>query len=153
MKRLLLIGVLLLAVTASNRSMAAGPQAWVDGWPGAWASAGHCDPYVDYDCALPHVSPEALRAMERSGNCDPYLDYKCLDAYLGDDVVTRFGETHLAPAAMFWRAVAQYSGTHDHAVLGAVAMELRRRYPASLWTSKAIPWLPQQPTGASTGAT
>ena len=90
MKRLLLIGVLLLAVTASNRSMAAGPQAWVDGWPGAWASAGHCDPYVDYDCALPHVSPEALRSMERSGNCDPYLDYKCLDAYLGDDVVTRF---------------------------------------------------------------
>ena len=90
MKRLLLIGVLLLAVTASNRSMAAGPQAWVDGWPGAWASAGHCDPYVDYNCAQPHVSPKALRAMERSGNCDPYLDYKCLDAYLGDDVVTRF---------------------------------------------------------------
>jgi hypothetical protein len=28
--------------------------------------------------------------MERSGNCDPYLDYNCLDAYLGDNVVTRF---------------------------------------------------------------
>jgi hypothetical protein len=70
-----------------------------------------------------------------------------------DDVVTRFGETHLAPAAMYWRAVAHYSGTHDHTVLGTVAEELRRRYPASLWTSKAIPWLPQQPTGASTTGT
>src|SRR6516164_1186066 len=49
-----------------------------------------CNPWVDYNCAAPKISPRALRAMERSGNCDPYLDYKCLDAYLGNDFFTRF---------------------------------------------------------------
>ena len=90
MRRLLCIGVLLFAAAASSAARAAGPQAWVDGLPGAWASGAQCDPYVDYNCAAPKVSARALRAMERSGNCDPYLDYNCLDAYLGDNVVTRF---------------------------------------------------------------
>ena len=56
----------------------------------AWAEHPACDPWVDYNCALPKISPATLRAMERSGNCDPYLDYKCLDAYLGNDFLTRF---------------------------------------------------------------
>ena len=42
-----------------------------------WQSS--CNPWVDYNCAAPKISPKTLRAMERSGNCDPYLDYKCLD--------------------------------------------------------------------------
>jgi hypothetical protein len=46
-----------------------------------WQSS--CNPWVDYNCAAPKISPRALKAMERSGNCDPYLDYKCLDTYLG----------------------------------------------------------------------
>jgi hypothetical protein len=36
-----------------------------------WQSS--CNPWVDYNCAAPKISPKTLRAMERSGNCDPYL--------------------------------------------------------------------------------
>jgi hypothetical protein len=86
MRRLLCVGVLLLVATASSGAMAAGPQAWVDGLPGAWASGAYCNPYVDYNCAAPKVSARALRGQP----CDPYVNYNCLDAYLGDDVVTRF---------------------------------------------------------------
>ena len=62
------------------------------------------------------------------------------------DVVTRFGNSHSAPGAMYWRAVAHYKATNDHTVLSKVAEELRSRYPASVWASKAIPWLPQPAT-------
>src|ERR1700692_4360769 len=31
----------------------------------------------------------ALKAPGSAGSCDPYANYKCLDAYLGDDFVTR----------------------------------------------------------------
>ena len=92
MKRLLLAGLLLLAVTLSNRAMAGEPAAWgawTNGLPTAWVTGPSCDPYVDYNCAAPKVSAKALKAMERNGNCDPYLDYKCLDAYLGQDFTTR----------------------------------------------------------------
>jgi TolA-binding protein len=57
------------------------------------------------------------------------------------DVVTRFGNRHFAAEAMYWRAVSQYSASHDHAVLGKVAEDLRSTCPSSVWTSKAIPWL------------
>jgi hypothetical protein len=30
-----------------------------------------------------------LKAPAAAGNCDPYANYRCLDAYLGDDFVTR----------------------------------------------------------------
>jgi Putative beta-barrel porin-2, OmpL-like. bbp2 len=53
-----------------------------------WQSS--CNPWVDYNCDPPKISPSALKAMERRGNCDPYLDYKCLDPYLGKDFFTRF---------------------------------------------------------------
>jgi len=58
-----------------------------------------------------------------------------------DDVVTRFGQSHSAPGAMYWRAVTRYSATHDHTVLSKVAVELWTPYPSSVWASKAIPWL------------
>jgi hypothetical protein len=58
------------------------------------------------------------------------------------DVLTRFGKFHSALGAMYWRAVAHYKATNDHTVLGQVAEELRRTYPSSVSTSKAIPWLP-----------
>jgi TolA-binding protein len=57
------------------------------------------------------------------------------------EVVTRFAKSHIAPGAMYWRAVAHYKGTNDHTVLGEVAEELRSTYPSSVWASKAIPWL------------
>ena len=57
------------------------------------------------------------------------------------DVVAQYGDSHFAPEAMYWRAVAQYSASHDHTVLGKVAEELRSKYPSSVWASKAIPWL------------
>jgi hypothetical protein len=60
------------------------------------------------------------------------------------DVITHFGESHSAPAAMYWRAVAHYKATNDHTVLGRVAEELRSTYPSSVWTTKAIPWLPRK---------
>jgi hypothetical protein len=57
------------------------------------------------------------------------------------EVVTRFATSHIAPGAMYWRAVAHYKATNDHTVLGKVAEELRATYPSSVWASKAIPWL------------
>ena len=33
------------------------------------------------------------------------------------DVVARYGNSHFAPEAMYWRAVARYKATNDHAVL------------------------------------
>ena len=57
------------------------------------------------------------------------------------DVLARFGNTHFAAEAMYWRAVSQYSANHDHTVLGKVAEELRSSYASSVWASKSIPWL------------
>ena len=51
MKRLLLVGALLLTVTAPNRSMAADAWgAWTNGLPTAWVEGPACDPYVDFNC-------------------------------------------------------------------------------------------------------
>ena len=60
-----------------------------------------------------------------------------------DEVVMRFGGSHVAPAAMYWRGVSRYSATHDHTVLGKTAEVLQAKYPSSLWASKATPWLPK----------
>jgi len=92
MRKFFLLGaLLLLAVTASSRAMAADAWgAWQNGLPTAWVEGPACNPYVDFGCDAPKVSPRALKAMERSPNCDPYVNYNCLDAYLGNDPVTRF---------------------------------------------------------------
>jgi hypothetical protein len=63
-----------------------------------------------------------------------------------NDVAVRFAKSHAAPEAMYWRAVAHYKATNDHAALGEVAEELRRAHPQSVWASKAIPWLPAEST-------
>ena len=39
------------------------------------------------------------------------------------EVVARFGNTHFAAEAVYWRAVAHYKATNDHAVLGEAAEE------------------------------
>ena len=46
-----------------------------------------------------------------------------------DAVVTRFGQSHAAPGAMYWRGVARYSATHDHAVLAKVESLMREVRP------------------------
>jgi hypothetical protein len=56
------------------------------------------------------------------------------------EVVTRFAQSHSAPGAMYWKAVAHYKATNDHTVLGKVAEDLRSVYPSSVWASKAIPF-------------
>ena len=68
--------------------------------------------------------------------------YEDAERWYGN-VITRFGDSHFAPEAMYWRAVAQYSASHDHTVLGKVAEELQSKHPSSVWASKAIPWLHQ----------
>ena len=67
-------------------------------------------------------------------------EYADAERWYGD-LVARFGNTHFAAEAMYWRAVARYKATNDHTVLGKVAEELRNTYPSSVWASKAIPWL------------
>jgi Putative beta-barrel porin-2, OmpL-like. bbp2 len=82
------IGLLTIVWIAQERSAVA----QTSGVSFPFALVGHqaCDPWVDYDCAPPKLSPMMVKATERNGNCDPYLDYTCLEAYLGDDVATRF---------------------------------------------------------------
>jgi hypothetical protein len=58
-----------------------------------------------------------------------------------DEVVTRLGETHFAAEAMYWRGVARYRASHDHAVLPALARELHAAHPTSVWAMKSAPWL------------
>jgi Putative beta-barrel porin-2, OmpL-like. bbp2 len=90
MRRVFLLGVLLLlAVAASNRAIAADAfGAWSNGLPTGWVEAPACDPYVDYNC----TPSKAIMALKSGayGPCDPYVNYKCLDDYLGDNVAMRF---------------------------------------------------------------
>ena len=58
-----------------------------------------------------------------------------------DEVITRYGQSHSVPGAMYWRAVSHYKATNDHTVLGKVAEELRSRFPSSVWAAKSVPWL------------
>jgi hypothetical protein len=93
MRRLFLVaGILLLAVMASGRAIAADAYgAWKDGLPTAWVEGPTCDPWVDYNCNPTKTQVMmARKAAAELGICDPYVDYKCLDAYLGDDFLTRF---------------------------------------------------------------
>jgi TolA-binding protein len=58
-----------------------------------------------------------------------------------NEVVTRYSQSQAAPEAMYWRAVARYKATNDHAALNTVAQDLKRTYPNSVWAEKAVPWL------------
>ena len=69
-----------------------------------------------------------------------HKEYADAERWYGD-LVARFGNTHFAAEAMYWRAVSQYKATNDHTVLGKAAEELRNTYLSSVWASKAIPWL------------
>jgi hypothetical protein len=83
-KKFFWLSILAGVATISDHSSAA--EISKDQVATLWQSS--CNPWVDYNCEAPKISPKAL--MERRGNCDPYLDYKCLDPYLGTDFFTRF---------------------------------------------------------------
>jgi Putative beta-barrel porin-2, OmpL-like. bbp2 len=89
MKRLFLLGIIVLAIAASGRAIAADAfGAFSNGLPTAWVEGPTCDPYVDYNCS-PSKATMALKSG-LNGPCDPYVNYKCLDAYLGDNPAIRF---------------------------------------------------------------
>ena len=90
MRRLFLLGVMLVAIAASGgRAIAADAfGAWTNGLPTGWVEGPTCDPYVDFNCT-PSKAVMALKSGV-NGPCDPYVNYKCLDDYLGDNVVGRF---------------------------------------------------------------
>jgi hypothetical protein len=86
-----------------------------------------------------------LAALESGLGRIAFVQKKYVDAEgWYDDVVARFGQSHFAPEASYWGAVARYKATNDHTVLGNVAEELRKTHPSSVWAAKAIPWLPKQ---------
>lgn len=54
----------------------------------------------------------------------------------------RFPNTAGAAEAMYWSAVSHFQNTHDHAILAHVSQQLAQKFPGSIWTAKASPWLP-----------
>lgn len=56
-------------------------------------------------------------------------------------IVETFGDTLVAPEALFWRGIGAYQVTRDHTSLERTALELTSRFPGSEWTVKASVWL------------
>ena len=55
-------------------------------------------------------------------------------------IVETHAGTKLAPEALYWRYVSEYSRTHDHTILGEAARALRERYPDSVEAVKSSVW-------------
>jgi hypothetical protein len=49
--------------------------------------------------------------------------------------------SELAPEAWYWEAVTHYMARKDHVPLETLASRLKHRYPDSIWTKKAAPYL------------
>jgi len=60
-----------------------------------------------------------------------------------NEVATGFKSTTSAPEALYWRAVSHYKASKDHTVLNAVAEQLAKEHPGSVWQLKSIPWGPK----------
>ena len=92
-------------------------------------------------------SEDFVAALENGLGRIAFVQKKYTDAGRWyNDVAERFSNSHAAPEATYWCAVARYKATSDHTVLGKVAEELRHAHPNSIWASKAIPWLPAEQT-------
>jgi TolA-binding protein len=99
--------------------------------------------HVRLEGYLPNA--EFVAALENGLGRIAFAQKKYADAERWySDVTRRFAQTHATPEAMYWQAVAHYKATNDHTALGEVAIELRRKYPSSIWAGKAIPWLPKE---------
>lgn len=61
----------------------------------------------------------------------------------------RYANTDAGPEGMYWEGVAKYSGTHDHAVLGELALAFEKRYPKSSWAIRASVWKPKEKRAAA----
>lgn len=59
---------------------------------------------------------------------------------LYQEVIEKYPNTGIAPAAVYWLGVSRYKKTNDHHELGNVVTELKQRYPASPWNKRAVPW-------------
>jgi hypothetical protein len=64
------------------------------------------------------------------------------DAARWFDQAAQLGETDAGPEGMYWRGVARFSASHDHAVLPALRKELEARYPNSGWARRSTVWGP-----------
>jgi outer membrane protein assembly factor BamD (BamD/ComL family) len=60
------------------------------------------------------------------------------------EIIQRFPATTAAAEALYWNAVSHYKATNDHAGFVALAEDLRRKYPDSIWTLSASIWLPDE---------
>ena len=59
---------------------------------------------------------------------------------LYEEILQKYPTSDAAPEAVYWRGVCQYKSTNDHTVFAEVVRTLNEKYPASVWTKKAIPW-------------
>jgi hypothetical protein len=84
--------------------------------------------------------PEFRAHLELALGRLPFIRKQWADAERHYDIVAS-SQTRAVPEALYWSAVSRYKKTGDHHVLGQVAKELKERYPASIWTEKASPWL------------
>jgi Putative beta-barrel porin-2, OmpL-like. bbp2 len=93
----------------------------------AWAAASNA-----MAAELPLKAP-------KSANCDPYVNYSCMDAYLGDDVLTRFYRYY------------QLEWGHDSAPSDPKAPPGRRAYwPTTPETTPPMPFTEWPYGGATT---
>lgn len=63
------------------------------------------------------------------------------------ELAERHPASEAAPEAWYWEAATHYMGKKDHLPLETLASRLERRYPNSIWTKKAAPYVPQEPGG------
>jgi len=55
-------------------------------------------------------------------------------------IVENFGDTLVAPEALYWRGISAYQVTRDHTSLERMALERTSRFPGSEWAVKASIW-------------
>ena len=52
-----------------------------------------------------------------------------------------FGDTLVAPEALYWRGISAYQATRDHTSIERMAAELTSLFPGNEWAVKASVWV------------
>lgn len=60
-----------------------------------------------------------------------------------DEVASKYADTYAGPVGVYWAHVCSYKESGDHKALIEAGQELARRYPDSVWATKASVWLPK----------